>query len=70
MIVTNYYEDGQYKKEVLLFSDSEILDEDLSKFQELRDVLIADKAYKLSGRVSHLPEGADQSLDTWMVGNL
>ena len=70
MIVTNYYEDGQYKKEVLLFSDSEILDEDLSKFQELRDVLIADKAYKLSGRVSHLPEGADQSLDTWTVGNL
>ena len=33
MVVTNYKnEDGDYKKELLLFSDSQILNEDISKF--------------------------------------
>ena len=71
MVVTNYKsEDGGYKKEVMLFSDNQILDEDISKFQELKDVLETDKSYKLNGMVDNHTNQIGLNLVTWNVGNL
>ena len=71
MIVTNYKtEDGLYNKEVLLYSDEQILSEEISKYQELRDVLDTDKNYQLKNMKSHFSENESQNLLTWKVGNL
>lgn len=71
MLVTNHAAtDGQYGKELMLFSDESILAEEESKVLELIDVLGGDKEYQLSQMTNHLDDGAPGSLVTWTVGNL
>lgn len=71
MLVTNHAAtDGQYGKELMLFSDESILAEEESKVLELIDVLGGDKEYQLSQMTNHLDDEAPGSLVTWTVGNL
>ena len=73
-IVTSYKdaETDEFRKEVLLFSDSNIMDDSISKYTELRDLLSVEKNYKLRNMQQRCEETKEEdlSLITWDVGNI
>jgi hypothetical protein len=75
MIMTSYSDvnSGQFRKEVLMFHDQDILSDEINKFHELKDMLSNDKVYQLKNMVDlsqYLDEEGDTQMVRWDVGNL
>ena len=57
------------RKEMVIYSDAELIDDDISKFHELRDMLKVNKDYMLKNQVDLDTGKEGERLIHWEVGN-